>query len=244
VNRSGELQGRLRPSSGVVSACHADDGSACAAVGEHGEVAWLSPDLMARWERAVPRRAVACAMDPFGQYLAVSDASAGLHLFDRTGKHICQSQTPRPLLHLAFVPEQTRLIGCADFGSVACYDSACGCVWRDGLVANVGGLAVSGDGSRIILACYSDGLRGYTLDGKKKDRLSVSEPCRLVALSYDARRTLVGGLVSRLLVLDREGQIIATPALDAPPVVLAISALGDTAFAGLGDGRVVSMGLS
>src|SRR5262249_21900597 len=51
VNRSGELQGRSRPPGGAVAACHADDGSACAAIGARGEVVWLKPDLTARWER-------------------------------------------------------------------------------------------------------------------------------------------------------------------------------------------------
>jgi hypothetical protein len=241
VNRSGELQGRSRPVGGAVAACQAEDGSACVVIGARGEVIWLKPDLTPHWERAVPSRAVACAMDPFGHVLAVSDAASGLYLFDRTGNRRWQAQTPRPLVHMAFVPEQPRLVGCADFGLVACFDPAGACVWRDGLVSNIGAVAVSGDGSRILLACFSDGLRAYNLDGKRKDRLAVTEPCRLVTLSYDSRRTLVGGLSPRLVLLDREGQIIATPTLDAPPAALATAALGDMAFAALADGRVMAL---
>jgi hypothetical protein len=180
-------------------------------------------------------------MEAFGNVLAVSDAAAGLHLFDHTGNRVWQAQTPRPLVRLSFVPEQPRLVGCADFGLVVCFDSSGSCIWRDGLVSNIGGLAVSGDGGRIILACYSDGLRCYNLEGKRKDRLAVTEPCRLVALSYDGRRALAGALGPRMLLLDRAGQTVATPSLDAPPVDIAISALGDTAFVALADGRVVAL---
>lgn len=243
LSRIGELQGRSRVAQGAVAACQADDGSACAAIGPRGEVVWLKPDLTARWERAVPARGVTCAMDPFGHVLAVSDAGAGLHLFDRTGKLIWHTQTPRPLVHLAFVPEQPRLVGCADFGLVACFDPAGACVWRDGLVSHIGGLAVSGDGSRIVLACFSDGLRAYNLGGKRTDRFTVMEPCRLVDVSYDARRILAGALGPRLVLVDRDGQTLATPALDAPPVALALAALGDTAFVGLADGRVQALAL-
>jgi hypothetical protein len=243
VNRGGGLQGRMRPAGMVTAACCADDGSACAAVGSRGEVWWLAPDLMARWERTVPQQAVSCALDPFGQLLAVADARGGLHLFDRRGQPVCQAQAPRPLIHLAFVPEEPFLVGGADFGLVACFNPAGRCVWRDGLVAHLGALAVSCDGRQIVVACYSDGLRRYNLAGEKHGRLALAEPCRLAALSYDGGRTLVAGMGNRLLLLDGEGQTLTDPPLDHPPIALALSALADTAFVALPDARLMAFEL-
>jgi hypothetical protein len=105
LNRRGERQTQVHGTAALTAACSADDGSAYAALGSRGEVWWLAPDLMPRWQRTVPFPPLAAALDPFGQYLAVSDARGHLHLFDRNGRPRCRVETPRPLYHLAFVPE-------------------------------------------------------------------------------------------------------------------------------------------
>lgn len=155
LNRAGARQAQARPPGTVVAGCAADDGSAYAAVGSKGEVWWFAPDLSTRWERNLANRAVAAAVDPFGQYIAVADAKATLHVLDRQGRPVCRVPTHRSLHHLAFVPAAPLLLGSADYGLVACFDLAGQQVWRDGLVAHVGSLAVSGDGEQIILACFT-----------------------------------------------------------------------------------------
>src|SRR5947209_7446928 len=53
LNRRGERLGQMHRDGPVVTACCADDGSACAAAGSQGEVWWLAPDLMTRWQGTV-----------------------------------------------------------------------------------------------------------------------------------------------------------------------------------------------
>jgi hypothetical protein len=242
LNRKGERQGQRR-CAGAVAGCCADDGSAYAAAGGGGEVWWLAPDLMPRWERAVPAPALAVALDPFGRRLAVADAGGHLSLFDRRGRQLARVETPRPLRQLAFVPEAPRLVGCADLGLLACFDLAGRCLWREGLVAHVGALAVTGEGGRIALACFSEGLRFYSLAGHKEAGVAPPEPCRLVALSYDGSRLLVGGLGNRLLLLDRDGQTLESLTLDGPAAALALAALGEWAAVALADGQVLGLDL-
>jgi hypothetical protein len=243
LNRAGQRQAQWHPPDKLAAACAADDGSAYAAAGPRGEVWWFAPDLMPRWERSLSHPAVAAALDPFGQYLAVSDARANLYLFDCTGKRVFQVQSPRPLHHLAFVPAAPFLVGSADYGLVVCFDPAGRLVWRDGLVAHVGSLAVNGDGTQVILACFSEGLLCYSASGQKQGRLAFTEPCRLAALTFDGRYLLVAGLGEELRLLDRAGQTRCTYALDRPAVALALGALGDTAAAALLDGPVIGLDL-
>jgi hypothetical protein len=204
---------------------------------------WLAPDLMPRWERSVPGPALAAALDPFGQCLAVADARGNLTLFDRDARQLARVQTPRPLCHLAFVPEVPRLLGCADLGLLACFDPSGRCLWREGLAAHIGALAVSGDGGRIALACFSEGLRFYGLTGRKEGGVAPPEPCRLAALTYDGARLLVGGLGNRLLLLDREARTLDAVTLDGPAVALALAALGEWGAVALADGRVLGLSL-
>jgi hypothetical protein len=242
-NRAGERQAQMHMAGTVAAACCAEDGSAYAAVGGQGEVWWLAPDLMKRWERSVPHPALAAAMDPFGQYLAVSDARGHVHVFDRLGRPVFQAESPRPFHRLAFVPASPVLLGCADYGLVACLDFKGKWLWRDGLVAHIGSLAVSGSGELIVLACFSEGLQRYSLAGKRLGRLAVAEPCRLAALTFDGKTLLVGGLGTRLLLLDGDGRTLATHPLEKPAVALAFGALGHHAYVALGDGVVLGLDL-
>jgi WD40 repeat protein len=241
VSRAGELQARTRAGGVVTAACAADDGSALAAVGERGEVWRLKPDLTPRGVVRFKQRATACALDSFGNYLAVADSGGELRIFNAAGKTVCRTSTPRPLFHLAFIPEQRLLIGCADFGFIGCFDIKGRCVWRDGLVSHVGGLAVNGDGSRIVLACFSDGLRCYNLDGKQQPPVPADEPCRLVATSYDGRRTIICGRGSRICVLDGDGDIRTSHELDAVPTAVALTPLADTFLATVSDERLIAV---
>jgi hypothetical protein len=241
LDPQGQRQAQVHAPGPLASACCSDDGSAWAAVGSRGEVWWLAPDLTTRWQRAVPAAAVAATLDPFGQYLAVADARGNLHILDRLGRLVCRAHSPRPLLHLAFGP--SAVVGSADYGLVACLDLGGRWLWRDGLVAHVGSLAVSGDGGQILLACFSEGVLRYDGQGKKRGRSPAPEPCRLVSVSFDGRLVLVGGLTSRLLLLDPAGNTLANHQLEKPPAAAALSPLAENAVIALSEGPVVRLSL-
>jgi hypothetical protein len=242
-NRAGDRQAQWHAPDALVTAACADDGSAYAAVGSRGQVWWLAPDLMPRWERALHHPATAAALDPLGQYLAVCDNRSNLHLYDLTGHTVFQVQTPRPLHHLAFVPAAPFLVGSADYGLVICFDAVGHVVWRDGLVAHVGSLAVNGDGSLALLACFSEGVQRYSVTGKNLGRLAVAEPCRLAAVSFDGRLLLLAGMDPQLRLVDQGGQTLCTYALERPAAGLALGALGEHAVVALVDGPVLRLDL-
>lgn len=243
LDRAGRRQAQVPASGPVTAACAADDGSAYAAADARGEVSLLAPDLLPRWRYTLSQRAVALALDPFGQYLAVSDTAGRLSLFTRQGRPVWRVQSPRPLCNLAFVPEAQLLLGSADLGLVCAFDMAGACRWRDGLVVHVGGLAVNGTGDRIALACFSEGLHCYSLDGQKRGRLATPEPCRLVSMSYDGGRFLVSGLGSRIGLLDEGGRSLGEQVLDRPCTAMTLTALAEMAIVALPDGRVCGLGL-
>jgi hypothetical protein len=244
LNARGERQGQGRPLPALTAACVADDGSALAVAGGRGEVMRLAPDLKPRWQRSLRHPAVAVALDPFGQCLAVSDAKDGLSVFDRDGRRLWKGRQPRPLHHLAFVPEAPFLLGAADFGLVVCLDAATGkLIWRDGLPAHCGALATGGDGERVVLACFSDGLRRYNCGSGAKGHVTTREPCRLAALSFDGRLALVAGRGNRLLLLDINGKVLGIHLLEKPAVALALTALAERAMVALADGGVLALDL-
>jgi hypothetical protein len=241
VNPRGERQGQWHAPAPLASAAAADDGSAFVALARDGRIWWLAPDCSIRWEQALDDAAVSAALDPFGQYLAIGDARGRLHFLDRLGRLVSRLESPRPLLHLAFVPAAPLLVGSADYGLVACLDLAGHWLWRDGLVAHVGSLAVSEDGTLVLLACFTEGLRGYAVNGRHPGRLALDEPCCRAALSFDGRQVFAADLNHRLLLVEPTGRLRAAHRLDLEPVALALSPLGDRGYVARADGTILCL---
>src|SRR5579871_5794005 len=106
-NHAGVIQAQRPSPIPLAAACGADDGSAYAVGGSLSPgVCWLTPDLSPRWQRPLPQRVTAIALEPLGQYVAAADAGCTLHLLDSRGHTVWQATTPRPLAHLAFAPEK------------------------------------------------------------------------------------------------------------------------------------------
>jgi hypothetical protein len=239
LDQNGERQAQLHFPGTLMTACCADDGSSYAAGGSRGEIYCLTPDLRQRWERSVSDPVLALAQDMFGNYLAVSDARGNLHLLDRTGRTVSLIQSPRPMHHLAFVPSAPFLLGCSNYGLVACFDLKGRWIWRDSPVAHIGSLATGEDGNPVVLACFTEGLQCYSLAGKNLGRQSFAEACRLVSLTFDGKLMLIAGLGHRVFLVDCKYTTLASHTLEKPVVSLAFSALGNCALAALSQGPVV-----
>jgi hypothetical protein len=219
----------------------ADDGSVAGAGGARGEVWLLDANLLPRWERRLPRPVTALALGSFGERLAAADAAGGVHLFDSSGQTLWQAVSPRPLRFLAFVPEEPVLFGSADLGLVLNFDALGGVRWRDGLVAHVGSLAVTGDGNLLALACFTEGVVTYPAPQRRQRRLPHTAPCRLAALSYAGDFLLTAGLDNRLFLRDRAGSVLGECPVEGTPAALALSPLGDMALVATVEGRVLAL---
>lgn len=240
LDHAGRIQAQRRLAS-LHLAVATDDASAYAAASRRGELWWLAPDLMPHWEKKLPQPAQALALDPFGKYLALSDPKGNVYLYDRPGKQIGELTLPRALLYLAFIPSVPLIVGSADLGLVAGFNFQGRVVWRDGLVATVGGLSTAGDGQPILLACFSDGLQLYDPRGVNQGKHPLPYPCRLVAQSFDGSRILTADLGSQLTLLDRQLQPLASQTMPAQIVALAIGALGKDGWVALANGAVMRL---
>jgi hypothetical protein len=239
LDRLGQVIFRKPGPAPLAAAVCSDDGSAVAAIGKRTRVWLMTPELSILWERALMRRPVALALEPFGRLLAVADDSGAVYVFDTAGKVVWTTTAARPLLHLAFVPEEPILVGSAEFGLVCAFDRGGRCLWRDGPVAHVGSLSVSGDGGRIVLACFTDGLYCYAINQQRPTHMAHAAPARLATLGYTGKQILTAGLECDLALGDAEGIVRDELCLPAAPVAIALEALGESAVAVLASGDVV-----
>jgi hypothetical protein len=197
----------------------------------------LSQELSPVWERTLPK-GVAVAVDSFGDHVAAADAAGGLHLFDARGHTLWRTNWPRPLRFLSFLAEAPVLVGSADFGFVACWDERGNCLWRDTPLTQTGSLAVSGDGSVIAQARFSEGVRCYGLRQPQATSLPGTAPCRLADVAYDGRTFLTVGLDDRICLRDARGAVEAEWTPPVRPVAVALSPLADRVVLALADGAL------
>jgi hypothetical protein len=239
----GDLQARAGLQ-GLAGACVADDGSTIAAVGAAGELWLFARDLRPQREHTLPAPAVAIATDPFGRYVAASDRQGNLHLLDSAGRELGQVQSPRPIHHLAFIPTQPHLAAAADFGWAGLLDlNSKKWLWSDRPVSNIGALAVAGSGDPMLLACFSDGLRRYAPAGGPPTTKATPTPCGLVAISFAGDRGLAAGAAPQLNAFDARGEFTKSLDLEHAPTALALAALGDRAFIGQANGKLLAIKL-
>ena len=243
LDRLGQIVVRRPGPASLASAAFADDGNTVAAIGKRGQVWMMTAELTVSWERSLPRRPVALALDALGKQLAVADEAGGVHVFDTAGKVVWHTTAARQLVHLAFVPEAPVLIGSAEFGLVCAFDRTGQCLWRDGLAAHVGSLAVSGDGGRIVLACFTEGLCCYSLAQPRQVRLPKAAPARLAALSYTGQTTVTAGLEGVLALRNEDGVVRDELPLAAAPTAIGVEALGEAVVAVLASAEVVRVEL-
>jgi hypothetical protein len=240
-DRAGRLQAHRTTPAPLTAAACSDDGERLAAVGARGQVWLLNPDLTVRWERGVRQTAAAVALDPFGEHLAVADGGGKVQLFDATGRKLWQATAARPLRYLSFVPEKAVVVGSADYGLVTCFDEGGHCLWRDGPVAHVGSLAVSGDGSTIALACFTEGLCFYAVDRPQPQRLPQAAPCSLAALSYAGDTLLTAGPENEVALRQRDGSLCGSFTAEGAVVALGLGALAEWGVLALAEGKVLGL---
>jgi hypothetical protein len=239
-NAQGELQSWAKIQGELVAAAASDSGKRYVALTKDGNLHSLGPDLAV--ERVTPFCAgvQALVLDPHGDYIAFALADAQVGIADIYGRKLWREETPRPLLHLAFMPALPFLVGASSFGIITCFDFAGRCVWQKGLVSHIGTLAVRGANGMSLLACFSEGIQSYSFAGKDLGRARLPEPCRLLAVAYADDLVLATGLSRQVALADSRGHVFAVAPLEKPPAFLGLAAAGGQAFVAFQDGGVVS----
>jgi hypothetical protein len=243
-----DLQGTLQaqhtlffsPIAGAVSVA----GTRIVIAGAEGQLWWLDHHLRLKFDQTLAEPALALAMEPLGQYVAVSDRRRQTRLFTRLGTLACSLESPRPLHFLEFIPGQALLVGSANYGFVGCFDPSGGCKWRDPPLANVGSLATDGAGQRIHVACFSQGLRRYHHAKGYCSTLQSTEPCHWVRTNYSGEVILTASDPASgspsLSLLNSSGAVSDALALPGAVRGLVCSSVGDVGICGLADGTVMA----
>jgi len=215
-----------------------DDGSRIVAASRNGQLWWFDGNLQLLFDHAADIEPVALALESFGGALAVSSRSRQTHLYNATGQLQATIETPKALQFLSFVPSQTRLVGAADFGLIACFDARGQTVWQQVVVSHIGSICVDGMGQAVWAACYTDGLRRFDPHGKEREVVRTGSSCRLTCCDFDGAMLLTSQEPASLSLLKPDGRVLSSYTMSRHAAFLVMDALGERGAFAPADGQV------
>lgn len=220
----------------------AASGQFAALVRDENQVALLSAGLKSLWSAQITGVITALAIAPWGSHVAVATDSARIHIVTADRRELCRIDTGRPMEFLTFLQQEPALIAASEFGNMYCFDVHGQEQWHQKMSNNAGDLAVSADGSRIVLAAFNHGVQVYNDRGRHLGSFMVDGiPCQ-AALAANLQRVAVLTLEHRLMWLNMEGNVLWGADLSAdPPVRICAGPLGDCVYVATTSGRVLQL---
>ena len=241
LDRRGQFSAVTRVRDPIRAVAFSDDATAATAIVGSSALHRFDGNLQTKWQLDLPDECLTVAMDPFGQYVAVSLASGMNVVYDAQKRRVCQFESIRPLAHIQFLVTESAMIAAADHGLLCCVSLTGERFWQEKIWSNVGGLATAEDGEYIYVAAYAHGVQVFDADGDAVGSYVVDGTIKRVASSYEPYRIVVSTLERQLDLLDPDGEMLWTAPTPADVVGLACDPLGEFVVCGFDDGHVVGL---
>lgn len=207
---------------------------------EDGSLICFDSTLKRRWNVRFTGDIVGLAINAFGSHIAVCSQDGRVHIVTTDKKEVCRFDATRPLEYLHFLNDEPVLIGAAEFGHLCSHTLSGQEQWNERIANNVGGMAVTACGKRILLAAFNHGVQLMTRNGKHKGAFMVDGIPGAVAVSANKQRIAVTTIESRVYWMNFSGDLLWACDLSAdPPASIAVGPLGDRLFVATQSGRLL-----
>ena len=227
LDRGGRLASVNRLPDRILDIAWSDDGSLGAAVVDERTLMTLTGDLKVRWKLDVPDDILGIAVDPFGQYVALSMADAGNFVYTRGRHRVAAFSTIRPLTYLEWLCHEPMLLGAAEHGLLCCHSLGGERLWEEKILSNCGAMATAGDGRRTLMAGFTHGVQVFDEIGETIGAYILDGAAAIVACSFTAERIMTSTLERQLFWMDEDGDLLWFGTLPEDPVELIVDPLGD-----------------
>jgi hypothetical protein len=233
IDRHGKISQLTRISSQIVRLAWCDDGSQGVIIAGEDEVLRLDHSLKTIHKLSLPDVCLGVAISPFGHHIAVSMASGLTVIYNDRSKKIAQFQTMRPLSFLTFCHTEPLLFGAAEHGLICCYNLAGAEIWQDRNWANVGALAITGEGDLVYTASFAHGVQALDGDGTFVGSYILDGTVNKLDVSFEPERLIVSTVERSLFWLDDDGDQLWTTEVNDLIVDVLCDPLGEFAIVGL-----------
>ncbi|MBX3436438.1 MAG: hypothetical protein KF861_03035 [Planctomycetaceae bacterium] len=241
IDRSGEYSAVTRLRDPIQHVAFSDDGQFVAALAAETQVHRFNRQLQTVWRLDLPERCLQVAIDPYGQYIAVSLADGGNLVFDAQKRRVAGFATIRPLKHLKFLTGRAALLAAAEHGLVCCHSLSGESQWEEKLWSNVGQLAATGDGELVYIAGFNHGIQAFDGSGAPQGSYIVEGTVNRVATSYEPNRLIASTVERHLYWLDADGELLWATVAPEDVAHVACDPFGEWGLCGLIGGEVICL---
>lgn len=252
IDLNGQYRSVTRAPGKVAMATISDDGARVVLLDTNARLWLLDADLGVVAERQGPPDPIRVAIDPHGRYAVVSSRMGTNHFYTRFGKPAGKFESIQALAFVCFLADSPTLIGAADYGMLTAVElrSSMGSsrlstetLWLERGVTSVGRLATTGDGSMILVSCFTHGVQRFDLHGNNEGAYHLGGTATHAVPDFAGRIIVVATLEGELVVLNSAGNVRWKSALSRPAIGLETDPLGRYVIYGQNTGEVVRLDL-
>jgi hypothetical protein len=241
IDRNGKLASVTRGFIALNHIASDDVGRRAAVVDEQTRLSFFDEKLRVVWSLELSDAVTALDVEPHGRYVAVALANGKNVVYDAHHLRVFHFETPRPLRHLRFLALRPALVAAAEYGLLCEFDFSGKCVWTAKLPINVGDVTSTGDGGRISLAAFSQGVRHVNGSGEPDGSYLLEGTPNRLSTSIVPFRLAVTTLEGHLYWLDESGEFVWGAALPEDAFAIHTEPLGNGLVCGFQSGRIVSL---
>lgn len=241
IDPSGQLANLTRGLSPLRALSWADTGVGGAALVGEDRLYWFDQHLKFQWHLELAEPTLTLALDGHGHYAAVSLDSGRNVLYDTNRTMLRRFQTVQPLIALEFLAATPALLGVAEYGLLCCYGFDGRVRWEEKLWANVGDMAVTGDGRTVLLACFSHGIQCHDDSGNQRGSYQLGGTVCKVATSFVPGAIAAATIEHHFYWLTPDGRITWQAVLPEDLTRLLCDPLGRGVILGFKSGQITRL---
>lgn len=240
IDRDGRLAG-VTHGKPLRALAWSDTGQTGAALMGENRLVYLDRQLTIRDSRELPGQSVALAVDSHGDYTAVSFVDGDTVVYDPRGKPAYQFQTLQCLNQIRFVVSEPLIVGVGELGLLTCHAFGGKQLWQEKIFASVGDIALAGDGSNILLACFAMGVQCHDDTGGQVGSYQIGGTVSRIALSYNNTRLAAATIERHFYWLNTDGRVQWQVETPEDIGILQADPLGRGVILGFQSGRLLRL---
>ncbi len=246
----GTLLVETRAPAPILDAAFSDDGSLLAVLVQEPRLWLLGRDLRPLHDRTTVSGSNRLAIDAHGRYLAVASDSPTVQFFTRYGRQAGSFTARQPFNAIGFVPAVPTLIGIGAYGTVLGIDLEpdskpghldAALEWETQVYSNIGHLSCSGDGSMILVSCFTHGVQRYDDEGRGEGAYHLPGGVALAEPDFAGRWIAAATLEGDLALLNRAGNVRWRERVARRPKAIQLDPLSQYLIYGLETGEVTRL---
>lgn len=241
IDRAGQMTNVTHGPAPIRALAWSDTGSGGIALVGDEKLYWFDRQLVFQGWLEHGDRVLAVALEAHGNYAAATLENCTTIVYDANRKSVRRFVSLQPLVAIQFLIDRPAIVGVAEYGLLCSHAFNGQQEWQQQLFANVGDLAITGDGQTILLACFSHGIQCHDAGGRQIGSYQVGGTVSRVSTSYLPGRIAAATIERHFYSIDADGQVEFQAELPDDVCRVICDPFARGAIVGLTSGRIMRL---